>query len=233
VIRLCANTGARLHLVKPLGFTLEDAQLRRAGLDYHEYASLQVHDTLDAALAAIADAEGAAPRVFALSTRGTTRFDTVAYRPGDAFLFGPETRGLPGEVLARLADEVTGLLGRLLGHLLDVLGGRLRDLAGRLATLRDRLGRLVLHRRVQRRVRVGRLRLVLQRRIGVLIAGHRSSGNDTSSARRGPAGALAAQLERIWMGRGAWVRRDAIAATGRTGALTTPSPRRYPAIRPR
>ncbi|MFC5570919.1 tRNA (cytidine(34)-2'-O)-methyltransferase [Lysobacter yangpyeongensis] len=104
VIRLCANTGARLHLVKPLGFTLEDAQLRRAGLDYHEYASLQVHDTLDAALAAIADAEGAAPRVFALSTRGTTRFDTVAYRPGDAFLFGPETRGLPGEVLASVPD---------------------------------------------------------------------------------------------------------------------------------
>lgn len=99
VIRLCANTGARLHLVRPLGFTLEDAQLRRAGLDYHEYAALQVHDSLAAALAAIEGETGAPPRVFALSTRGSVRFDTVAYRPGDAFLFGPETRGLPAEVL--------------------------------------------------------------------------------------------------------------------------------------
>jgi tRNA (cytidine/uridine-2'-O-)-methyltransferase len=99
VIRLCANTGARLHLVRPLGFTLEDAQLRRAGLDYHEYATLQVHDSLAAALAAIEGETGTPPRVFALSTRGTVRFDGVAYRPGDAFLFGPETRGLPADVL--------------------------------------------------------------------------------------------------------------------------------------
>ena len=99
VIRLCANTGARLHLVKPLGFTLEDAQLRRAGLDYHEYATLQVHESLDAALAVIADESGAPPRVFALSTRGGTRYDTPRYQSGDVFLFGPETRGLPGEVL--------------------------------------------------------------------------------------------------------------------------------------
>lgn len=99
VIRLCANTGARLHLVAPLGFTLEDKQLKRAGLDYHEYATLQVHDSLEAALAAIAAANGAPPRLFALSTRGSVRHDTVDYRPGDAFLFGPETRGLPTEVL--------------------------------------------------------------------------------------------------------------------------------------
>jgi len=99
VIRLCANTGARLHLVKPLGFTLEEAQLRRAGLDYHEYATLQVHESLDDALAAIARDNGAPARVFALSTRGSTRFDTHQYLPGDVFLFGPETRGLPGEVL--------------------------------------------------------------------------------------------------------------------------------------
>jgi len=99
VIRLCANTGARLHLVKPLGFTLEDAQLRRAGLDYHEYASLQVHESLADALGAIASEHGAQPRLFALSTRGTTRFDAPRYQRGDAFLFGPETRGLPGEVL--------------------------------------------------------------------------------------------------------------------------------------
>lgn len=98
-IRLCANTGARLHLVKPLGFTLEDKQLKRAGLDYHEYATLQVHEDLGAALASITAANGAPPRLFALSTRGTVRFDTPRYAPGDAFLFGPETRGLPGEVL--------------------------------------------------------------------------------------------------------------------------------------
>ena len=102
VIRLCANTGARLHLIAPLGFTLEDRQLKRAGLDYHEYATLQVHDSLDAALAAIAAANGAPARLFALSTRGSVRHDTVAYRPGDAFLFGPETRGLPAEVLEQV-----------------------------------------------------------------------------------------------------------------------------------
>ena len=99
VIRLCANTGARLHLIRPLGFTLEDAQLRRAGLDYHEYAQLQVHDTLDAALAAISPA-----RLFALSTRNATRYDRVAFAPGDAFLFGPETRGLPEDVLSAIPD---------------------------------------------------------------------------------------------------------------------------------
>jgi len=100
VIRLCANTGARLHLIRPLGFDLDDRQLRRAGLDYHEYANLQVHDSLDAALAALAPA-----RLFALSTRGTVRFDQPRYQPGDAFLFGPETRGLPQEVLDALPAE--------------------------------------------------------------------------------------------------------------------------------
>jgi tRNA (cytidine/uridine-2'-O-)-methyltransferase len=100
VIRLCANTGARLHLIRPLGFSLEDAQLRRAGLDYHEYATLQVHDSLDDALAAIAP-----KRLFALSTRGTVRFDQPRYAAGDAFLFGPETRGLPEDVLAQVPAE--------------------------------------------------------------------------------------------------------------------------------
>ncbi|MGO4550853.1 tRNA (uridine(34)/cytosine(34)/5-carboxymethylaminomethyluridine(34)-2'-O)-methyltransferase TrmL [Lysobacter sp. 2RAF19] len=99
VIRLCANTGARLHLVRPLGFTLEDAQLRRAGLDYHEYAKLQVHDSLDDALAMIQP-----KRLFALSTRGRVRFDTPQYGEGDAFLFGPETRGLPEDVLAQVPE---------------------------------------------------------------------------------------------------------------------------------
>ena len=100
VIRLCANTGARLHLIQPLGFSLEDAQLRRAGLDYHEYARLQVHATLDAALQAIAPR-----RLFALSTRGRQRYDQVAFAAGDALLFGPETRGLPDEVLESLPAE--------------------------------------------------------------------------------------------------------------------------------
>jgi tRNA (cytidine/uridine-2'-O-)-methyltransferase len=101
-IRLCANTGARLHLVGPLGFAMDDKQLRRAGLDYHEYATVQVHADLDAALAHLRDANGDALRVFALSTRGRVRFDTPAYRAGDVFLFGPETRGLPGNMLDAL-----------------------------------------------------------------------------------------------------------------------------------
>ena len=95
VIRLCANTGAHLHLVEPLGFTLEDARLRRAGLDYHEFASLRCHASLSACLAALGQ-----PRLFAFSARATRRFDTVAFAEGDALLFGPETRGLPDEALA-------------------------------------------------------------------------------------------------------------------------------------
>ena len=104
VIRLCANTGARLHLVEPLGFALDDARLRRAGLDYHEYASLQVHASLDAAIAAICARIGHPPRVFALSTRGSVRYDQPRYAPGDVFVFGAETRGLPAEVLASIPD---------------------------------------------------------------------------------------------------------------------------------
>jgi tRNA (cytidine/uridine-2'-O-)-methyltransferase len=100
VIRLCANTGARLHLIRPLGFEIDDRQLRRAGLDYHEYARMQVHDSLDAALAAVAPT-----RLFALSTRNSTRYDRVTFAPGDAFLFGRETSGLPDAVLAGIPDE--------------------------------------------------------------------------------------------------------------------------------
>ncbi|MDW7600540.1 TrmH family RNA methyltransferase, partial [Stenotrophomonas maltophilia] len=81
VIRLCANTGAQLHLVEPLGFALEDKQLKRAGLDYHEYSRLQVHPDLDTALARIAPI-----RLFALSTRASVRYDSVAFEEGDAFL---------------------------------------------------------------------------------------------------------------------------------------------------
>ncbi|HYM85518.1 MAG TPA: tRNA (cytidine(34)-2'-O)-methyltransferase [Pseudoxanthomonas sp.] len=99
-IRLCANTGARLHLIKPLGFDMEDKQLRRAGLDYHEYATLQVHASLQAALATIAP-----KRLFALSTRGNQRYDQPRYAAGDAVLFGPETRGLTAEILEQLPPD--------------------------------------------------------------------------------------------------------------------------------
>jgi tRNA (cytidine/uridine-2'-O-)-methyltransferase len=98
IIRLCANTGARLHLVAPLGFALDDARLRRAGLDYHEFATVRVHASLDAAIQALVDA-GNGRRVFASSTRGTVRHDKPRYAIGDAFLFGSETRGLPDAVL--------------------------------------------------------------------------------------------------------------------------------------
>ncbi len=100
IIRLCANTGVALHLIEPLGFDLEEKKLRRAGLDYREFARVSTH----ASLAACVDVLGA-PRVFALSTRGITRHDAPDFREGDAFLLGPETRGLPTEVLNALPEE--------------------------------------------------------------------------------------------------------------------------------
>jgi tRNA (cytidine/uridine-2'-O-)-methyltransferase len=100
IIRLCANTGSTLHLIHPLGFEIDDKRLRRAGLDYREFADLRQHVDFDAWLAACT-----APRWFALSTRGVTRYDGIAYRPGDAFVFGPETRGLPGPLLEGLPEE--------------------------------------------------------------------------------------------------------------------------------
>lgn len=91
VIRLAANTGTHLHLVRPLGFELDDAKLKRAGLDYHEWARMQVHDDLAGALASI----GAPPeRRFAMTTRGARSFAGVAFQPGDVFVFGRETAGL-------------------------------------------------------------------------------------------------------------------------------------------
>jgi len=93
-IRLCANTGASLHLIRPLGFELDDARLRRAGLDYHEYARVAVHDDLDACLASLDQ-----PRVFAFSTRGRTAHVDARFAAGDALLFGCETAGLPAAVL--------------------------------------------------------------------------------------------------------------------------------------
>ena len=100
IIRLCANTGVALHLVEPLGFDLETKKLRRAGLDYREFADVATHKDLDACLAALGQ-----PRLFALSTRGTTRHDQPSYQPDDAFLLGPETRGLPQPVLDALPKE--------------------------------------------------------------------------------------------------------------------------------
>ncbi|MEQ1533336.1 MAG: tRNA (uridine(34)/cytosine(34)/5-carboxymethylaminomethyluridine(34)-2'-O)-methyltransferase TrmL [Sideroxydans sp.] len=98
VIRLCANTGAHLHLIRPLGFELDDKQLRRAGLDYHEYASLNVHDSLNDCLLTLPHA-----RLFALTTKGAQPFHEIHFQVGDAFLFGPESRGLPADILESLA----------------------------------------------------------------------------------------------------------------------------------
>lgn len=99
-IRLCANTGARLHLIEPLGFSIDDKQLRRAGLDYHEFAELRVHRDWDACRAALG-----ARRYFALSTRGTTHYASVRYERDDVFVFGGETSGLTQEMLERFEPQ--------------------------------------------------------------------------------------------------------------------------------
>jgi tRNA (cytidine/uridine-2'-O-)-methyltransferase len=91
IIRLCANTGAALHLIHPLGFRMDDRDLKRAGLDYHEYATVRHHDSLDALLA--------------FSTKGQTRYDQVRYADQDILLFGPESRGLPAELLEALPES--------------------------------------------------------------------------------------------------------------------------------
>jgi tRNA (cytidine/uridine-2'-O-)-methyltransferase len=100
VIRLCANTGTRLNLVRPLGFPLDDAKMRRAGLDYHEFAQVRVHDNWAACEMAFAGR-----RIFAVSTKGATRYTDVAYAADDVFVLGPETRGLPQELLATFPPE--------------------------------------------------------------------------------------------------------------------------------
>jgi tRNA (cytidine/uridine-2'-O-)-methyltransferase len=92
VIRLCANTGAQLHLIEPLGFPLEDAKLKRAGLDYHEYARMKVHKDWDAFLAAV---QPDATRMYAMTTHGSSPFAQASFQPGDVFVFGSETSGLP------------------------------------------------------------------------------------------------------------------------------------------
>lgn len=100
IIRLSANTGTTLHLVKPLGFKLEDAQLRRAGLDYHEFATLQVHDNWESCCLALPGR-----RMFAMTTKGSTHHNTIEFLPDDVFVFGPETRGLPPEMLSLFPPE--------------------------------------------------------------------------------------------------------------------------------
>jgi tRNA (cytidine/uridine-2'-O-)-methyltransferase len=99
VIRLCANTGTRLHLIRPLGFELDDRRLRRAGLDYHEFATVSVHDSLDGCMA-----EARPNMVYAFSTRARRRYSEVEYHADDMLLFGPETRGLPASILEALPE---------------------------------------------------------------------------------------------------------------------------------
>ena len=100
IIRLCANTGAALHLIEPLGFKLEDKQLKRAGLDYHEYANLTVHKNwTDFAVAMTGR------RLFAITTKGSQNYANVSFKAGDVFVFGPETRGLPDEIRNTFAAE--------------------------------------------------------------------------------------------------------------------------------
>ena len=110
VIRLCANAGAQLHLIRPLGFALDDRQLRRAGLDYHEYTALHVHENLDACLQTLPHV-----RLFAYSTKSTRPYHHATYRAGDTLLFGPESRGLPADVLAAIPAE-QGLRLPMLPH---------------------------------------------------------------------------------------------------------------------
>lgn len=100
IIRLCANTGTQLHLIRPLGFKLDDKHLRRAGLDYHEYADVRVHDDLASCLQTLPDA-----RLLAFTTKGSHPYHEVRYQAGDALLFGPESRGLPADLLESLAPE--------------------------------------------------------------------------------------------------------------------------------
>jgi tRNA (cytidine/uridine-2'-O-)-methyltransferase len=100
VIRMCANTGARLHLIAPLRFDIDEKAVRRAGMDYAELADVKVWQSLDECLQALGK-----PRWFAVSTRSATRYDSVQFAAGDAFVFGPETRGLPQQVLEECPPE--------------------------------------------------------------------------------------------------------------------------------
>lgn len=101
IIRLCANTGVRLHLTRPFGFFLDDKLVRRAGLDYRELAEVRVHQDWNACVEALGR-----KRMFAVTTRGAVRYDLPRYSPGDVFVFGPETRGLPADLLESFSPEL-------------------------------------------------------------------------------------------------------------------------------
>ena len=104
IIRLAANTGCQLHLIKPLGFALEDKLLRRAGLDYHEWANVEQHDSLDNFIQSVPYNQ-----LYAFSTKATCHFTAINYQLNDALLFGPETRGLPDPVLQKHKDQLVKL----------------------------------------------------------------------------------------------------------------------------
>lgn len=111
VIRLAANTGSRLHLVEPLGFTMDDRQLRRAGLDYHELSHIEVHKDWEVCRKSLGER-----RLFALTTRGTRNYAGVEFRVGDAFVFGPETKGLSNQALEDFPAEMRLRLPMLAGN---------------------------------------------------------------------------------------------------------------------
>ena len=100
IIRLCANTGTQLHLIGPLGFELDDKKLRRAGLDYHEWVAVKVHPSFEVFLDTVQP-----NRLFALTTKGTCIVSEVEFVAGDAFIFGPETRGIPIAMLEEMGEE--------------------------------------------------------------------------------------------------------------------------------
>lgn len=101
IIRLCANTGCHLHLIEPLGFDLDDKKLRRAGLDYHEWADVQTHSSLESYSSKLT----VTGSIYAISTRGKQNYSEISYSPGDSLIFGPETRGLPQDYLDSMAPE--------------------------------------------------------------------------------------------------------------------------------
>lgn len=98
IMRLCANTGCRLHLIHPLGFDLDEKKLRRAGMDYRDMAVVEEHKTFDEFISKFKDRS-----LYALTTKGKTNYSTASFKPDDVLIFGPETRGLPDEVLDQLA----------------------------------------------------------------------------------------------------------------------------------
>lgn len=100
IIRVCANTGCQLHLIEPLGFDMEERSLKRAGLDYHEWARVKIHKNLDAFLSSEQPQQ-----LYALTTKGSNRHSDVRFKPGDYLMFGPETRGLPADVRIQIPRE--------------------------------------------------------------------------------------------------------------------------------